>query len=428
MAGTHVESNRVNSSGMQIKMQSGSRSLTYSETTKSKALKVRNLLLAFVTLLLSISTLIINSDKEIVSANLRFKTVDDSNPIFQFNQDNQPTNTISAMDPWIIQLNHSYSNTTPIIQNITKFTEKVNNSIRWVSDPFFAFERGYQMVFVIEPKGTNMSVHLHLMKGPYDDELQQSSHWPMRGAFVIELLNQHSDSNHHRKFQIFTDELCIECTSRIVEGTVAKGLGKNNFIPLSMLINNTNYHINDTIYFRISYSTYYSSVVLKVWIGMLPGITVLIFLGCCSIVVILAFTEVYNRLEKIPNLLAGFQAINYHLILRVVFKHTFVTWLILWPLLTPEIWPFLLWEFTNFIRVRTVTIIWSILLEVGEFILPFLAIDIYSYNKKWFVVFKPLFLYMLFIKTGSPITDTIVVLIVILVNMSVVNTLNWFHV
>ena len=46
-------------------------------------------------------------------------------------------------------------------------------------------------------KGTHVSVYLYLMKGPHDDELEQSGHWPLKGTFTIELLNQLNDSDHH---------------------------------------------------------------------------------------------------------------------------------------------------------------------------------------------------------------------------------------
>ena len=35
------------------------------------------------------------------------------------------------------------------------------------------------------------------MKGPHDDKLEQSGHWPLRGTFTIELLNQLNDSDHY---------------------------------------------------------------------------------------------------------------------------------------------------------------------------------------------------------------------------------------
>ena len=30
-------------------------------------------------------------------------------------------------------------------------------------------------------EGTHVSLYLYLMKGPYDDKLEQSGHWPLRG-------------------------------------------------------------------------------------------------------------------------------------------------------------------------------------------------------------------------------------------------------
>ena len=40
---------------------------------------------------------------------------------------------------------------------------------------------------------SNMTVCLHLMKGPYDEQLK----WPMEGEYEVKLLNQISDFMHH---------------------------------------------------------------------------------------------------------------------------------------------------------------------------------------------------------------------------------------
>ena len=48
-------------------------------------------------------------------------------------------------------------------------------------------------------EGTHVSVFLYLMKGSHDDELEQSGHWPLRGTFTIELLNQKIDYDHYSR-------------------------------------------------------------------------------------------------------------------------------------------------------------------------------------------------------------------------------------
>ena len=92
---------------------------------------------------------------------------------------------------------------TPTIVKMSSFTKKLKNKEQWHSSSFFAFEGGYQMYLNVNAagdgkgEGTHVSVYLYLMKGPHDDELEQSGHWPLRGTFTIELLNQLNDSDHH---------------------------------------------------------------------------------------------------------------------------------------------------------------------------------------------------------------------------------------
>ena len=62
-----------------------------------------------------------------------------------------------------------------------------------------------------------MSVYVNLMKGPYDDELQQAGLWPMRGTFTLELY-----SSYYPERVITPDySLCELCTFRVREGNAA---------------------------------------------------------------------------------------------------------------------------------------------------------------------------------------------------------------
>ena len=70
--------------------------------------------------------------------------------------------------------------------------------VQQYSDPFYSHHNGYKMCLNVvaagydEGKGTHLTVLLHVMKGPHDDELT----WPLTGKFEIRLLNQISDSEH----------------------------------------------------------------------------------------------------------------------------------------------------------------------------------------------------------------------------------------
>ena len=122
---------------------------------------------------------------------------------------------------------------------------------------FFAFEEGYQMCLRVDGagfssnEGTYVSVGLHVMKGPHDDKLKQSGHWPLRGAFQIELLNQHNDNNHHTNWLLFTKHKCSKILRPVNDG-IAEGCTISKFIPHHSLHQN-NYFMNDALYFRITY-------------------------------------------------------------------------------------------------------------------------------------------------------------------------------
>ena len=148
------------------------------------------------------------------------------------------------------------------ILKMSNFAKMKKNKEIWHSNSFFAFQRGYKMRLEVsaagsnDGEGTHVSVYLHLMKGPHDDKLEQSGHWPLRGTFTIELLNQLSDNNHHGHLIQFHHHFCSECTNRVLEGFMAKkGSGKSQFISHDILLhhNNSNYCINDSLMFRISY-------------------------------------------------------------------------------------------------------------------------------------------------------------------------------
>ena len=79
----------------------------------------------------------------------------------------------------------------PVLK-LPNFNKLIERKSKWTSDPFFAFDEGYQMCLKVYPTGIEVSVELYLMKGPYDDKLQQSGDWPLRGNFSISIFDQSS--------------------------------------------------------------------------------------------------------------------------------------------------------------------------------------------------------------------------------------------
>jgi len=119
----------------------------------------------------------------------------------------------------------------PVIMNVTKFNQKLQDNGIWFSDPFFTHDEGYKMILKAYPsgcgdgKGTHLSVFLCIIKGPYDDKLT----WPMKEKFKVKLLNQTGDCDHHVRLISYRN--CIpEKHSRVTDGIMASSWGVRRFI------------------------------------------------------------------------------------------------------------------------------------------------------------------------------------------------------
>ena len=105
---------------------------------------------------------------------------------------------VSAKTP--IHLAVTTPMTCPVIVKMSQYSKYRKTPNDWYSDSFYSSDKAYKMRLRVnvagdgDAKGTHMSVHLYLMKGPYDDELT----WPLRGRFAVTLLNQISDWDHHQ--------------------------------------------------------------------------------------------------------------------------------------------------------------------------------------------------------------------------------------
>jgi len=84
-----------------------------------------------------------------------------------------------------------------VIVKISEYTKKNSDKVNWYSDSFYTHHEGYKMCLNVYSAGWPISgytsVYLHLMMGPYDDQLR----WPLKGHCEVKLLNQISNSEHH---------------------------------------------------------------------------------------------------------------------------------------------------------------------------------------------------------------------------------------
>ena len=106
--------------------------------------------------------------------------------------------------------------TCPVTIKMSEYSVKRRDAIEWYSDPFYTHNKGYKMCLNIFAAGsdgesTHLSVYLHLMKGPYDDELT----WPLTEELEIKLLNQINDSEHDSGTITYNDDIPDCYTERV---------------------------------------------------------------------------------------------------------------------------------------------------------------------------------------------------------------------
>ena len=144
----------------------------------------------------------------------------------------------------------------PVTIKMSEFNGKKKDKVKWYSDSFYTHNKGYKICLRIDApgygdgEGTHLSVFLHLMKGPHDDELT----WPLRGKFEIKLLNQISDSEHH-SLTISYDTAQDKYASRVTERNRANGWGYHQFITnedLNTITPTCQYLKDDCLFFQVT--------------------------------------------------------------------------------------------------------------------------------------------------------------------------------
>ena len=139
-----------------------------------------------------------------------------------------------------------------VIFKLAGYARKKEKNTRFFSNPFYTSSGGYNMHIGVDAngfgngKGTHITVSAVLLKGRYDDQL----HLPFQGTVRYELLNQLADDNHYSR-------VAVHYAGNNTYVGVSKG--HNKFFPHSSLLcdpaTNTQYLLDDTLYFRVSVMT-----------------------------------------------------------------------------------------------------------------------------------------------------------------------------
>ena len=141
--------------------------------------------------------------------------------------------------------------TLPVEVLMTSFDSHYKSNKHWYSPSFYSHEKGYKLCLRIrangesQGSGTHLSIHIHLMRGDYDDVLK----WPVRGKVTLQLLNRNRDENHFSGDIEFNDDSSPEATGRVVNGIQISsgtaafvGQGGAAFVPQDLLFRD---HLKD---------------------------------------------------------------------------------------------------------------------------------------------------------------------------------------
>jgi hypothetical protein len=108
---------------------------------------------------------------------------------------------------------------------------------KWLSLPFYTHAQGYRMCLKVYPgghstsAGTDMSLYVCIMKGPYDNKLK----WPFIGTVVIKLLDLAQDKEHIIRTVSFHKTVTREYSGQVTNGEMSGGWGILKFASLNDL-------------------------------------------------------------------------------------------------------------------------------------------------------------------------------------------------
>ena len=136
---------------------------------------------------------------------------------------------------WQILKEHSAS-LVPLQIEVEEFRRQQESDTPWYSQPFYSHVQGYKLCLRVDVngfgdgKGTHVSVHIHLMRGEFDDYLA----WPFRGIITLQLRSpdqKHHD--HHNGTIPFNNRTPNAIANRVISREISQnGLGYQQFIKI----------------------------------------------------------------------------------------------------------------------------------------------------------------------------------------------------
>ena len=148
---------------------------------------------------------------------------------------------------------YSILTTPPCTRTLYCYTACKNTNSTWWSQPFYTADNGYKLQLKVYANGEGsgkVSVYMHLMKGPNDDNL----HFPINGIFTVQMLNWNEDHHHIEQSIAFDDSIPIEYRERVTRGEIAVvGRGNPQFISHND-VSSMNVLYEDMMCFKISYT------------------------------------------------------------------------------------------------------------------------------------------------------------------------------
>ena len=149
-------------------------------------------------------------------------------------------------------LESQFTPTAPFRFTLRDFNHLKKYALVWRSDSFYSHPRGYKLSVEIHPggcgycKGTHMSLHVRVMRGPYDDALE----WPFLATVTIEAL--YGPTNQWRTVSISAFKVTDStvCTGKPAAGSIGnQGVGSNDTLTHEECVK---YVHRDWIRFRAS--------------------------------------------------------------------------------------------------------------------------------------------------------------------------------
>ena len=139
----------------------------------------------------------------------------------------------------------------PVIIKIINVSEKIKNDIIFQSPPFNSHRSGYRVCLLVplsgmnEHRGSQVSVSVSILSGPNDAKLS----WPLRGQFIVTLLNQIKDSTH------CVQTLDLDSVKVNTESSTARFVCNRliSHAELFAVSSTCKYLIEDTIYIQVQY-------------------------------------------------------------------------------------------------------------------------------------------------------------------------------